>query len=78
MYLSTNQNDRFLALELLARPSIKREMKKLDNKFLRPIFILKRQFYLDILNKNIATDFAIFNLISLGDIRESYLWWLIL
>ena len=78
MYFDGTAAEKFLAIELLGQTSIRRELKTSHKEFLRPIFILKRKFFLDILAKNIAVDFAIFNLINLGDIRLNYLWWIIL
>ena len=78
LYKSKNDFEKYWALELLSQASVRKELKDKDPEFLRPIFILKRKFLLGTLNKNSATDFSIFNLMKLGDIRSEYLWWILL
>ena len=70
----------YVVLSLLKNETIKRAIvKNKKNAHLRrPLFQLKREFYLKLLRSAQSIPFSLYQLIKLGDKNEDLLWWMIL
>lgn len=67
---------RWILLELSKNSTIKGWLFEVDPEFSKPLFLLGRNFYKDLLNSGLASEFAIYNLMKLGDQDLEYLTWL--
>lgn len=68
----------YLLVSLLENNIIKRGMIKRNQKFNRALFKIERDLYRELLSKGEAINFALYNLILLGDKDDRNLWWLAL
>ena len=66
----------YLVIELIQKPEIKKPLAKRKKFFKKALFQIKRRFYRDLLSQGLAVDFALYQLIELGDYDRRDLWWL--
>lgn len=65
---------RFLILDLMEQNTIRKNLSKKIPLLKRPIFNLKRTFYLDLLGRGIAIDFSLYQLYLLGERNQEIFW----
>jgi hypothetical protein len=58
---------------MLENESFRNYVMQIDEKFRKPMFLEKRKHYLSLLEQGLAVDYAIYNLIKLGDYEPGYL-----
>ena len=75
---SSRPYDQYVILTLLENKTIKDGLQKIDKRFGRAPFQLKREFFRKTLARGIAIEFCIYNLALLGDREVDSLWWLVL
>lgn len=75
---STDNYQQYILLQLLKNKSIKQALLKRSSKFNKTIFQLERTFYRKMLKNADSMEFALYNLIRLGDVTDDMLWWIIL
>ena len=67
---------KYLVIKLIENPVVKKELAKKEPSFKRALFQIERHFYRRLLLQGTATDFALYNLMRLGDYNRQNLWWL--
>lgn len=65
-------------IELTENSTIKKWLSEVNISYSRPLFLQKRYFFKELLNSGQASEFAIYNLMLLGDRNLDYMWWLCL
>lgn len=69
---SSNYYERYLFLNLLKNQSIKNQLMKIDSSLNAPVYLIERKFFKELLEKKVACDFALTELLGLGDEDELY------
>ena len=69
---SSDYYERYLFLNLLKNQSIKNQLLKIDSSLNTPVYQMERKFFKELLEKKIACDFALTELLRLGDEDELY------
>jgi hypothetical protein len=62
-----------MTYRLLDNESLRIYLMQNDNRFKRPMFVEKRKHFMNLLKRGLARDYALYNLILLGDYNPNYL-----
>lgn len=76
-HLLTRKDDlyfNYLMILLSQRSELRDIFASSDNQFKEAYFQLRRSFYLKMLSSGRGIDYAVFNLIKMGEYRDSFLW----
>lgn len=76
--IEKNQQPYFqdLLFRVLSNEELKLYLVQKDSRYTKPLFSRKRKHYLNLLKQGIAIDYALFQLIKLGDYNPTYLFYL--
>lgn len=64
-----------LIIRMAENSILRRILEKKEILNSKALFKLKRDFYLDLLEKGVQVDYALYQLVDIGDEDKNYLWW---